>query len=163
VEFLILDACVLIDYCESDVSVLQAIARCIGPIHVAQPVFDEVDQLDAQKAENLGLRVVIPELEDALAAASSSGALSFQDQLCLRIAKRNGWTCVSNDKRLRAECAANGVSVYWGLELIVLTVEAGGLSPKHAERVGTAIADGNRQIGGVVLTRFIARIAKMMR
>jgi len=57
-------------------------------------------------AEGLGLHVVelqFPTLTKA-ANASVGSPLRFQDWLCLLTAEEQGWTCVTNDKRLRIEC-----------------------------------------------------------
>lgn len=92
-RILILDACVLIDFCEVDVSVLGVISRAVGTIHVASPVLAEVADLDESMAESLGLRVVQPALSVFTAAARKRGRLSVQDHLCLLLANAEGWTC----------------------------------------------------------------------
>lgn len=75
----------------------------------------------ARAAAAVGLAIVEPELEDLLGAARTPrGALSLQDRLCLLVAARWGWTCVSNDKPLRVASRARCVPVLWGLELLGL-------------------------------------------
>jgi hypothetical protein len=120
-RFLILDACVLIDVSHIDRDVLAEVCRAVGSIHVAKPVFDEVQQIDETIAAAVGLAIVEPELEDLMEAARlPRGPLSFQDRLCLLVAARERWTCVSNDKPLRAACTARRVPVLWGLEMLGL-------------------------------------------
>jgi hypothetical protein len=87
---LILDACVLIDFCKADASILKTLSGSVGVLHVAAPVFDEVEDLDRARARALGLLVVEPTLDEAVEAAAAGGALSFQDWLCVYIAQREG-------------------------------------------------------------------------
>lgn len=141
--FLILDACVLIDYVDADASVLGTVSRHVAPIAVVRPVFDEVDQLDEALAASLRLRIVNVELDIASEAARTQGPLSFQDRLCLIVAQRERWTCVTNDKALRAACSAENVSVIWGLEMMVRAVHAGAMSAKDALAVAQAISAQN--------------------
>jgi hypothetical protein len=157
-RLLILDACVLIDYCKTERSILKLAAGHVGQLHVATPVFEEVEQLDHAGAADLGLVLVDPPLELAMRAATRGGRLSFQDRLCLLLAKENGWTCVSNDTQLRGACESEGLSVLWGLEILVLLVEAGATSAADAKQIAEAIHDCNRFITSQVLKRFVRRI-----
>jgi hypothetical protein len=135
-QLLIIDACVLIDFCEADASVLTVFSRHIGAISVAATTLDEVDQVDDSKAAALGLKVIDPTFEQLAASALKRGRLSAADHLCLVLARENGWTCLSSDKALRAACTTEGISVMWGLELLALTVEAGFLSLDRGGRAG---------------------------
>lgn len=137
--FLILDACVLIDYAEADASVLATVSRHVAPIAVVRPVFEEVEQLDEALAARLELMIVDVELDVAAEAARTRGPLSFQDRLCLLVAQRERWTCVTNDTALRKACFANAVSVLWGLEMMVQAVEADAMTAKDALEVARAI------------------------
>ena len=69
--------------------------------------------------------------------------LSFQDQLCLLIAKENSWVCATNDKQLRGQCEKDGVEVIWGLEIMVLLNKEGYLerieAEKTVERIGARL------------------------
>src|SRR4051794_23790978 len=100
-RLLLVDACVLIDFAKSDTSVITLASRYVGEVHVATPVFEEVHDLDPAMAASLGIKLFEPPLEMLVAAAAQRGRLSFQDRLCVMVAKANGWTCVSNDRRLR--------------------------------------------------------------
>lgn len=157
-RLLIVDACVLIDICKADRSVLTLISRHVGPLHVATPVLAEVDQIDESQAVSLGIKLVEPTLDQASEAATARQGLSFSDRLCLLLAKENKWTCVSNDRKLRRACTDDGVSVMWGLELIALLVERKALPAKSAQEIATAIYETNAFIGRAVLTRFLQRI-----
>jgi hypothetical protein len=67
-----------------------------------------VEQLDEAACAELGLVVVDGTLEQLTEAGAGTGRLSFEDRVCLILARDNGWTCVSNDGRLRRECEAAG-------------------------------------------------------
>ncbi len=157
-RLLIWDACVLIDYCKSERSILKLTARHVGTIHVAGPVLAEVEQLDSGSAADHGIVVVNPPLDMAMRAAARGGRLSFQDRLCLLLAKENGWTVVSNDGLLRRECTSEQVPVLWGLEILALLVEAGALPPEDACAVAEAIHRANRFITKQILQRLITSI-----
>ncbi len=87
--FMIMDACVLIDYLKTDKSVLRLFVEFIGPVHVVSPIVAEVKDIENEdELMELGLIIVEPELEDAFEAAELIGSTSFQDNLCLLTAKR---------------------------------------------------------------------------
>lgn len=157
-RLLIVDACVLIDFCNADPSLLALVAKHVGEVHVATPVFQEVEQLDESTALSLGLKLAEPSLEMMFEAASKRGPLSTQDWLSLLLARENGWTCVSNDGRLRRACSDHKVETLWGLELVVLLVERGGLPRERAKEVGLSIREHNRFITRDVLQRFLERL-----
>lgn len=153
-----MDACVLIDICKSDRSIITLASRHIGDIHVATPVLARVDQLDESEAKSLGIKLVEPSLSMARTAAATRGVLSFADRLCLLLAKQSDWTCVSNDRRLRRACAKQGSAVLWGLELIALLVESKALSAKIAKKIALTSFKSNRFIGREVLDQILRRI-----
>jgi hypothetical protein len=158
VRLLLVDACVLIDFAKSDTSVITLVSRYVGEVYVATPVFEEVHDIDPAMAASLGIKLFEPPLAMLVAAAAKRGRLSFQDRLCLMVAKANGWTCVSNDRRLRESCEAEAVTVMWGFELLALLVEGKALTPTAARDIARNIAASNKRIGRQVLQRFFSRI-----
>lgn len=157
--FLILDANVLIDFCKSDRSMLTLIARHIGRVVVALPVLDEVEALGHGDLQTLGLDLVLPETEMLIEAAAGQGALSFEDRICLLLAKDRGWTCVTNDTRLRRECESLSIPVLWGLEPLGALVEKKVIESKVALTTALAIQRSNpRFITDEIIRRFKARI-----
>ena len=124
---LIVDANVLIDYAKADLSVLALVVEYLGPVHVVRDVLAEVNQLDEEACEHLGVQVVDGTLDQILEAGARRGSLSFADRMCLILARDESWTCVSNDGPLRRACEADGVSVLWGLQLILELVHMGGM------------------------------------
>lgn len=153
-----MDACVLIDVCQSDRSIITLVSQHLGEVHVATTVLAEVAQLDESEAVSLGIKLVEPSLEMAAEAAAARGVLSFNDRLCLLLAKQNRWTCVSNDRALRCECTSVGVPLMWGLEMVAVLVERGALPSASAREIGLAVFRSNRFLGRSVLQRFLLRI-----
>lgn len=158
-ELLIIDANVLIDFCKTDKSALTLVTKHVGTVHVAEPVLAEVKQLDRVTAEGLGLHVVEPELALLMTAATASvrSPLRFQDWLCLLLAAKESWTCVTNDKRLRAECETRTVSVLWGFQVLLRLVERRALPAKDAIDLAEAMHAANRRIPKDVVSAFIRK------
>jgi predicted nucleic acid-binding protein len=159
VDLLIVDANVLIDFCKTERSVLTLITTHVGKVHVADPVLREVKQLDPESAHQLGLHVVQVELATLKRAASASvrSPLRFQDWVCLLLAEEEGWTCVTNDKRLRGECETRSVSVLWGLQLVLRLVEGGALPVRDAVDLAEAMHAVNRRLSRAVVDAFIRK------
>jgi len=160
---LVVDASVLIDYAKSDLDVLGMAARHLGKVHVPGIIVDEVAQIDASKCADLGITVVEATDEQIQTAAQRRPGLSFQDNLCLLLARQNGWTCVSNDKRLRQACADDGLDVMWGLQMMVELIERGQLDAAEALRVARVMQQNNPYgITDAVMARFRQRVSKLI-
>ena len=134
-HFLILDANILIDLCKCDRTIIKLICTYVGQIYLATPVLPEIHDIDERYCEEIGIILVEPELDQMILASEAKGPLSFQDKICLLLAKKNGWICVTNDKPLRQKCEMEGVQLIWGIELICILVESGGLPMKHAKHI----------------------------
>jgi len=157
---LLMDANVLIDYAKTDRQVLALAVQVLGPVFVATPVLAEVRQLTEEDARTLGLTLVEPETELLLTAAEVRGRLSFQDHVCLLLARERGWTCVTNDKPLQGACSALGVPWMWGLHLLLRLVEAGTLGTEEAIAKVEAIRASNpMHINERVVTGFRDKLA----
>lgn len=157
--FLLLDASVLIDYWDADLTILTVVSREVAPVAIARPVLDEVDGIDEAAATAAGLEVVgcdIDILDDAL---RGPGPLSFPDWLSLIVARQRRWTCVTNDTTLRHACEAEEVAVKWGLELMLDAVDAGVISPEKALATAVAIHEANPLF---VTAAIVARFAKRL-
>jgi len=155
---LVPDANVLIDYAESDREILALIARHVAAIHVPSPVLAEVRRLSFREAVRLGLEIVEPTLVQATEAARGAGSTSFEDRLCLTVARDNGWACLTNDKALRRACGEAEVRCIWGLEAMRILVHAGHLAAKRAQAIAERIAQGNPYITQALLARFRQQI-----
>jgi hypothetical protein len=119
------------------------ICRYVGQIYLATPVLNEINEIDEDGCIEIGIKLLGPELEQVMSAAARKGPLSFQDNLCLILAKEHGLTCVTNDKALRRACELQGVPLIWGIELICILVESGGLPVKHAQNIILTIQRNN--------------------
>ncbi len=156
--FLIVDANVLIDYAEADLSVLVRVGEHLAPVCVARDVLGEVERLDEEACRHLGIRVVDGTVEQIVEAGSRRGGLSFADRMCLILARDQGWTCVSNDRPLRRACEGQGVKVLWGFELMLELVRVGGMDADAAIAVAEAIAVANPWIGTKVVEAFRRKV-----
>ncbi|MEZ5333629.1 MAG: PIN domain-containing protein [Thermoanaerobaculia bacterium] len=155
---LLVDANVLIDFVLADRRVLALVAAQLGAVHVPRDVLDEVDQLDEAACAELGLVVVDATVAQLLEAGASRGRLSFADRVCLVLARDHGWTCVTNDGRLRRTCEAGGVSVMWGLQLLLALLETGVMDPASAIAVATAIGRTNPRMSPAVVQAFVRKV-----
>lgn len=141
--YLILDANALIDYYRCNREIFQLVCSHIGQIYLAQPVFDEVAQIETHECAELGIILIEPELDDLLEAGGKRGRLSFQDHLCLILAKKHGLTCVTNDKPLRRECEHEEVPIFWGIELICILAEVNGVNIETAKALILKMQENN--------------------
>jgi predicted nucleic acid-binding protein len=152
---MIIDACVLIDFIQADRYVLGLIVKHVGPLYVVPSIVDEVNDLEIDELIDLGLLAIEPEVEDAFDAANKKGAVSFNDHLCLLTAKRQGFTCVTNDKNLRKECSKEKVPFFWGLELLRFLYNEGGMSSDSVISLAREIHQNNpRHITVEIFERF---------
>ena len=103
------DANILIDYASSGIDVLRLVSDHLAPVVVPDVVFQEVRELTLDMAESVGVTVLETPLWLMTSGTAVSRPLSFEDQVCLEMASRSGWTCATNDRVLRRECALRGV------------------------------------------------------
>jgi len=100
---------------------------------------------------------VIDESVEVLSlAAEERGPLSFEDRVCLVLARDNRWACVTNEKPLHRECERENVPSIWGLRLMIELVRAGQLTRETAMETARAIQAANP---GYVTDEIMARFA----
>lgn len=156
----VFDANVLIDYSISNRVLLQRIAVHIAPIYICSVVLAEVEQLSRRRCQALKLNVVDPTVEQLETAAAKRGGLSVEDWLCFMLAQERGAVCVTNDRRLRAECQAHNVPVMRGLEPLVLLVQAKHVHPRVAIAAVQMMRDQNPlYVTAEIVEDFIAKVA----
>jgi len=97
--------------------------------------------------------------EAAMAAVKSP--LRFADWLCLLMAKEHAWVCVTNDKRLRAECESREMDALWGFQLLHQLVQCHAMGAAEALKAAEAICNINRRISPAVLAAFGAKLAEL--
>lgn len=157
----IADANVLIDYANTAPAILGQVSKHIGPVYVAADVLAEVEQLDEAQCKAMGINVVEGNLAQLTEASQRGGPLSYEDKLCLVLARDNGWACLSNDGPLRQACKTQGVQVVWGLEIMLSLVEGGHLEGVEAKSVAQAIHAVNLMfISSKILSAFEKEVDK---
>ncbi len=67
-------------------------------------------------------------------------------------------TCVTNDTALRTRCTKESVQILWGLELLLLAVQNGGIPASDAADLGQTICKLNPRLGADVLNGFLRKI-----
>ena len=153
------DANVVIDYAQTAPMVLTAVVEHIGPVHVPSPVLREVEPtLDQASATALGLTPSDPTLPQIAEASQRGGPLSFQDRLCFAMARDAGWLVVTNDRRLRSKCVADGVAVDWGLNPMLWLVVHGAMTAQRAMDVAQAIHCANSFLSADIVERFAKKL-----
>lgn len=135
----IADANVLIDYTKTNPDILLLVSKHIGSIYVVADILEEVEQLDVEQCHAIGLTIVEGSLAQMTEASRRGGPLSFEDKLCLILARDNGWSCLTNDGPLREACKSQGISVVWGLEIMLQLVAAGHVSAAKVIEVAESI------------------------
>jgi hypothetical protein len=129
---LLFDADVLIDFCSVDRKIIRKISDNLGCARVAREVLREVNDLTEKQCEGLNLLVETPTESEVNEALSLDEPLSFQDKLTLVMARDRGWTCITNDRKLRRTCMMRDVKSRRGLSLIVDTVRLGAMNESDA-------------------------------
>lgn len=159
---LLLDANTLIDYLKGDPACLPLFSKYVGQIVLPSPVLDEITNPKMPNPSALGVLPIEPELDEINAAATKRKALSFEDNLCLIMAKRRGWICVSNDRALRAACESENVPVLWGLEPLVALVKKEAMTKKKAAEISEKIHLSNPVfITMDIVERFKAKLEEL--
>lgn len=160
---LIVDASALIDYCESDLSILSRFAQEVLPVYIGKAAFDKVEQLSEALAHQHNITIFLPELELALQAAQARGSLAYDDHETLLIAKSKSWCCLTNDKALRRECLRESVQVRWGLEPMKMLVARKLITVPHAIRVALKMSNVNPFITQKIVSDFEEQIRMIRR
>jgi len=117
---LLFDADALIDYIDSNKNIISVATKTLYEIYVPLTIIkEEIRQLSEDEAKNIGIKLFEPTFNQLIEAIKERRGFSFQDRLCLIIAKENNWTCITNDKNLRNKCSGEGVEIMWGLQLML--------------------------------------------
>jgi rRNA-processing protein FCF1 len=106
---IITDANILIDFSKTNKEILRLLFEELEKVAVPFLVLQEVNELNRQEAESLGITVIDSDMEMIENAFGVTNGLSYQDNLCLLTASRENYICVTNDKRLKRECQKKGV------------------------------------------------------
>jgi len=160
----IVDANVLIDFMAADLAILKLASVHLGQVYVAAAVVDEVKGLTDAKCAAHGIQVVHGTVAQLREAAEHTDGLSFEDKLCLILARDASWTCITNDGALRNACDDVGVNVVWGLELILKIVAAGGVAKQRARAWARAVHASNPyHVTAKILGDFVTKLSSVRR
>jgi len=155
----IIDACVLIDYVNVDISVLSRFAKKFGEVTVAlDTLVEEVEGLDVASCYRAGISVYEPNADQLEAAGQPKGQLSFHDKLLFLLARDNGWTAITNDVGLTRACREVGISVVRGLRPLIELVKAGDLSRKEAEKSVKMMISANKYLDNWLFMEFRKKV-----
>lgn len=159
-EILLADADVLlIDYRDSDLTILKLVSDHIGPVRVLREVLDEAPGISDRQCTRLGIEIVRLETELMLEANNLPRSLSVTDRLCVVVCDHHSWTLVTNDRALRNVCKDRGIRLRWGLGLMVDLVHAEVLTEARALKIAAAIQRANpTHITVGLIDRFRARL-----
>lgn len=160
---LIVDASALIDYCESDLSILSRFSKTVQPVYVGKAALDKVEQLSESQARRSHINLVLPDIELALEAAQKRGPLAYDDHETLLLAKKHGWCCLTNDRALRRECRKERVQVQWGLEPMKTLVARSAITATNAILIARKISEVNPFITDIIVAEFEQQIGRINR
>ncbi|MHB1462294.1 MAG: hypothetical protein ACYC1M_13500 [Armatimonadota bacterium] len=160
-RLLIFDACVLIDICLEDPSLLGLAASSLGKIVILSPILQEVNQLDDMSIERFALSVVDPEIQVVIEATTRRGGLSFRDRICLIYARECKGTLYTNDRALLKAAISDGIDARWGLEILIELVEVDQLTSADALAAAQSICDRSRFPSDPLIAEFRRRLDKL--
>lgn len=152
-EVLLADANVLIDLLNAGALGLvgELIRHDIATIHLPRIVYDEVSAVITE-SQIADLGITILPVEIALmekVARYHDKRLSYPDRSLLLLAKDKGYTVWSNDRRLRENCAANGVRALWEFEVLRWLVERDFISAADLVAVAERVEETNPYLVGI--------------
>ena len=98
------------------------------------------------------------QMTDANRIRLTKAYLSFHDCICFVLAKDNNCECITNDINLRDYCEDEGVSVIWGLDIMLKLIESRTISKTDAIDLSILIALQNVTITQRVLTQFEKKV-----
>ncbi len=154
---IILDANVVIDFRDSDRTILRLFSREIEKLGITAGVLIKVNEFTKENCEDLGIEVLYLAPRE-LSLITTSGSLASDDQECAVIAAGRGMRVCTNDKALRVECEGRKIGLLWGLELLLILVEKKKLNKGKALRVAESIKDSNPYITEEILISFRSKI-----
>ena len=161
-ERLLLDANVLIDFQDSDFSVLRDVKENVAEIFVLRYIFEkEIPDLTEQICNKVGLVIIQPKKSVIEESEIKIGQLSTGDRLNLFTALDSEFSLVTNDKKLRKVCEERKGKVIWGLQLLVILVENSEYSIDDAISIGEKIGENNVRITDKDVGEFIKKLEKI--
>lgn len=153
---LLCDACVMLDYLDFAPSILFLTAKHFTQIFIPDVVLLELHNYSQADIENLGIR--IQETPISYYLLPLLGPLSFQDRACLMLSQEMGWTCVTNDQKLRKACDYEQVATIGGFGLLILLAQKKIITIKEGIQAINAIRKGNSWISSSLVEDVISQL-----
>jgi len=110
---IITDANVLIDFATANINVLKLLTSIFKEVCVPIDIAQEVNELNISEIQKPGIRVYYPDTETCFDARNINNGISFEDNICITEAHKNGWAVATSDKKMKEKCEAAGVSTLW--------------------------------------------------
>jgi hypothetical protein len=136
------DPSVLMDYREACPSGLKLFSLNVTPIYGVRQALS-LAQIGAEDCAALSIRIIDPDTSTLLEAAQLSPSLGFEESLCCLVCRASHYTCVTNDCALEHYCAAAGIAVIGGLDLLGCLVRLGSLPATKASAAAHAMHTSN--------------------
>jgi rRNA-processing protein FCF1 len=155
---LLADANIVIDFLKADRLGLEQICTQLDIFVPRIIIQDEIKQLSMEEATSIGLKIADIEFPQLTEASTGSIRISFYDRVCLILSRDNHWICISNDKKLHAECITRNISVIWGLELILHAVRQRVFSKDRAIICFAKIQSVNNRINQKIEDEFLFQL-----
>ena len=160
---LLIDANVIIDYQNADMTPLVLLNRYVGKAHVLPEIVREVKGLAIADCQRYGFVIVEATPEQKITAEIEKNMkLSFQDHLCRIVAASSNFVCVTNDKELLKECEKDGIATLRGLKLMEIIVSKSGMSGHDAIAIAEQIQKTNPHITQKIIETFKKNIRDVM-
>ena len=160
----ITDANVLIDYADSDITMLGLYSEKIERISIPSIILEEVDQISLDDCLKYGFDVIDEDIEIlSIASNAKHGPLSFQDKVCLYLAKNiENVTCITNEKPLLRYCKEEKIPTKRGLRILLELAEHEIISHEEAISVAKSIHELNPlHIHEGIIDEFIKLLKKI--
>jgi len=153
---LLCDACVMLDYLDFAPSILSLTVKHFTQIYIPDVVLLELTKYSQSDIESLGIKIQETPLSYYLIPLL--GPLSLQDRACLMLSQEMGWTCVTNDQRLKKACDNEQVATLGGFGLLILLVRKKIITKEEGVKVIKAIGKGNMWISPSLIENVISQL-----
>ena len=139
----LIDADVLIDFQNSNFSVLQAVNQFIGNIYSLREIREEVIGLTFEDCHQVGLNIIKPKEHVKVQAKITRGKLSENDRLNLYTAIDSDFVLVTNDSDLLRACKENKVKALRGLRLLIILFKKSNIPVQDIIQIAEEIHKSN--------------------
>ena len=153
---LLCDACVMLDYLDFAPNILSSTVKHFAKIFIPDVVLLELTKYSQSAIEAFGIRIQDTPLSYYLVPLL--GPLSFQDRACLWLSQEMGWTCVTNDQKLRNACEKERVATIGGFGLLILLAQKKIISIEEGIMTIKAIGKGNSWISPSLIGKVISQL-----